>query len=135
MTADNKQIITHAMTALAAGDSTPFYEAMADDCVWRPMCEGPWSRVHHGREQARDELFAPLRRQYAGPYTNTATHIFADGDTVIVEAKGAVALKSGGAYNNRYCFVIEMSGGKMKEVREYLDSGLANTVLEPLPPP
>jgi uncharacterized protein len=44
-----------------------------------------------------------------------------------------VTLKSGKTYNNRYCFVIEMADGKMREVREYLDSALAEAVLEPLP--
>jgi uncharacterized protein (TIGR02246 family) len=129
----NKDIVARAMAALAKGDSQPFYEAMADDCVWRPMCGGVWGKVHHGKRSSRDELFRPLHEQYAGTYTNTATNVFADGDTVIVEARGAVTLKSGGAYNNRYCFVIEMAGGQMREVREYLDSALAEAVLEPLP--
>ncbi|MFN3513063.1 MAG: nuclear transport factor 2 family protein [Phenylobacterium sp.] len=130
--ADNKQIVAKAMQDLAAGDSRAFYEAMAEDVVWRPMVGGVWSAVHHGRERARDDLFAPLRRQYASVYTNTATNIFAEGDVVVVEARGAVTLKSGKAYNNRYCFVIEMADGKMREVREYLDSALAEAVLEPL---
>jgi uncharacterized protein len=129
----NKDIVAQAMAALATGDSRPFYDAMADDCVWRAMCGEPWGRVIEGKERARDELFAPLHRQYVRPYTNTAVNNFADGDTVIVESRGAVKLKSGKAYNNRYCFVIEMAGGQMREVREYLDSALAEAVLEPLP--
>jgi uncharacterized protein len=129
----NRDIVTAAMTALAAGDSRPFYDAMADECVWRAMCGGVWGHVVHGKEKSRDELFRPLHRQYAGTYTNTPSNIFADGDTVIVESRGAVTLKSGKTYNNRYCFVIEMAGGQMREVREYLDSALAESVLEPLP--
>lgn len=129
---DNKEIVANAMAALAGGDSRAFYEAMAEDMIWRPMVGGVWGEVQHGRERARDNLFAPLRKQYASAYTNTATNIFAEGDVVIVEARGAVTLKSGKAYNNRYCFVIEMAGGKMAEVREYLDSALAEAVLEPL---
>lgn len=129
---ENKEIVAKAMAALATGDNRPFYEAMAEDVIWRPMVGGVWGEVHHGREQARDHLFAPLRKQYASTYTNTATNIFAAGDAVIVEAQGAVTLKSGKAYNNRYCFVIEMAGGRMTEVREYLDSALAEAVLEPL---
>jgi uncharacterized protein len=128
----NRQIVTRAMQALASGDSRPFYDAMAEDCVWRPMIGGVWSQVHHGRETARDELFLPLRQQYADRYTNTPTSIFADGDHVVVEAQGAVTLKSGQRYDNRYCFVIRMREGRMAEVREYLDSALAERVLEPL---
>ena len=128
---ENKEIVATAMAALATGDNRPFYEAMAQDVVWRPMVGGVWGEVHHGRERARDNLFAPLRKQYASTYTNTATNIFAAGNAVIVEAQGAVTLKSGKAYNNRYCFVIEMADGKMKELREYFDSALAEAVLEP----
>ncbi|HVI32984.1 nuclear transport factor 2 family protein [Phenylobacterium sp.] len=130
---DNKRIVTGVMEAMARGDSGPFYDAFADDLVWRPMTNGVWGKVHRGKAAARDELFLPLRRQYADRYTNTATGIFADGDHVVVEAQGAVTLKSGKRYDNRYCFVIRMKDGKMTEVREYLDSALAEAVLEPLP--
>jgi len=132
-TEQNRALVTAVMDALALGDSQPFYEAFADDVVWRPMTDGVWSRVHHGKKAARDELFRPLRAQYATPYTNTASRILADGDVVVVEARGAVTLKSGKAYNNQYCFVITLKDGKMAEVREYLDSALSEAVLEPLP--
>lgn len=130
-TQSNKQIITEAMQALAGGDTRPFYEAMADDCVWRPMNRGVWSKSHHGKAAMRDELFGPLRRQYATAYTNTPSRIVADGDVVVVEADGAVTLSSGKPYNNQYCFVIQMRDGKMVEVREYMDTALSEAVLEP----
>lgn len=129
----NRALVATAMDALALGDPAPFSALWTDDFVWRPMVGGVWGKAHHGRKVARDELFIPLREQYASTYTNTADAIFAVGDVVIVECHGAVTLKSGKAYNNRYCFVIEMKDGKMTEVREYLDSALAESVLEPLP--
>lgn len=133
ITERNRAIVTAAMDALATGDQSLFYDAFADDIVWRPMpVRGPWSHAVQGKEAARDQLFVPLRRQYADRYTNTATNIVAEGDIVVVECMGAVTLKSGEAYNNQYCFVIRMEDGRMKEVREYLDSALAEAVLEPL---
>ena len=48
----NKEIVAKAMEALAKGDNRPFYEAMAEDVIWRPMVGGVWGDVHHGREQA-----------------------------------------------------------------------------------
>lgn len=130
---ENKQIVAAAMEALAKGDMRPFYEAWADDFVWRPMAvSGPWSRVFHGKDVASEQLFKPLRAQYADRYTNMATNILAEADFVVVECRGAVTLKSGKHYGNRYCLVIQMADGKMKEVREYLDTALANEVLEPV---
>jgi len=132
-TETNRALVTAAMEALAGGDSRPFYDLWADDVVWRPMAGGVWGKVLHGKRAARDELFVPLRRQYATTYTNTPERIFADGDFVIVEARGAVMLKSGKPYNNAYCFVIHMKDGRMTEVREYMDNALAVATLEPLP--
>jgi ketosteroid isomerase-like protein len=37
-------------------------------------------------------------------------------------------------YNNRYCLVIRMKDGKMREVREYMDTALAEAVLDPPAP-
>jgi uncharacterized protein len=127
----NREIVTTAMEALAKGDSGPFYAAMADDCVWRPMGTGWWATAYEGKATARDKLFRPLWEQYAERHTNTASHILADGDVVIVECQGRVTLKSGQPYNNRYCFVIEMADGKMREVREYFDTALSDARLRP----
>jgi ketosteroid isomerase-like protein len=132
-TEQNRALVTAAMQALAGGDSRPFVEAWSEDFVWRPMVGGVWGKTFHGKQSCREELFRPLMAQYANRYTNTPDRIFADRDTVIVECRGAVTLTSGKPYNNTYCFVITMEDGKMAEVREYLDSALAEATLEPLP--
>ena len=131
---ENKQAITAAMEALAKGDSGPYYDLWADDFVFRQMGTGRWAEAYHGKEVARDELFRPLRKQYADAPTVTPSRIFADGDHVVVEARGGVTLKNGRRYENQYCFVIRMNGGKVAEVREYLDTALADELLEPLTP-
>ena len=54
----------------------------------------------------------------------------ADGDVVVVEARGRAALKAGGNYNNTYCFVCEFNAaGKLAQVTEYMDTDLAVRVL------
>src|SRR5215470_9493032 len=123
---DNKAIITQVMAAPAWGDPKPWLDALADDFVFRQMAvQGRWARAYEGKEVCRAELWGRLARQYDGRYTNTARAIYADGDHVIVEAEGAVMLKSGKPYNNKYCFVIAMENGKMRELREYCDFSLA----------
>lgn len=129
---ENGKIVTEVMNALANGDTTPFREAMGDNFTWRMMGHGNWGRVYQGKRDVREKMFLPLVAQYADRYTNTPVSIFADGDTVIVESRGAVTTKAGKAYNNRYCFVIEMADGKMRELREYCDTALADEVLMPL---
>ena len=130
----NKAIITHAMALMAQGDTSAFWDAWAEDGSWRMMGSRRWGLAYPGRDAAREQLFGPLRRQYADVFINTATHIFADGDHVIVELLGGVPLKAGGRYDNRYCFTIRMEGGKMVEIREYFDTALAERRLEPIAP-
>ena len=129
---ENGKIVTEVLNALAQGDTAPFADAMADDFTWRMMGHGNWGKVYQGKRAVRDQMFRPLIAQYADRYTNTPATILADGDFVIVESRGAVTTKTGKAYNNRYCFVIEMADGKMRELREYCDTALADEVLEPL---
>ena len=132
-TSDNKTTIAQAMAALAWGDSRPWLDALADDFVFRQMAvQEHWARAYEGKETVRRDLWGKLALQYDDRYTNKARAIFADGDHVIVECEGAVRLKSGKFYNNKYCFVIRMRDGKMRELREYCDFGYADAVLAPL---
>ena len=133
-TEKNRAIVTDIMSALAWGDTRPFSEAMADDFTWRTMAvEGPWCGALRGRAEV-GEFFAALYRQFAARQATIADRIFADGDTVIVEAKGGgVTTKRGERYANKYCLLFHLENGKLVEVREYLDTAYANTRLDPIP--
>lgn len=132
MTAEtNKQIITRLMDAISRGDRQPFGDAMADDFVWRMTGTTPWSGDYIGKSDVRGRLMKSLFAQFATEYRNRPKRIHADGDFVIVECQGEVMTKSGKPYNNAYCYVIRMEGGKMKELTEYFDTALVNEALEP----
>jgi uncharacterized protein (TIGR02246 family) len=49
--------------------------------------------------------------------------VYADGDTVVVEERMQATLPNGGHYDNDYCFVFELVGGRIHRVREYMDTG------------
>lgn len=136
MSEENKRIVTAIMSELSRGNTAPFAAVMADDMTWRNMGNsrtGKWRPLYEGKERARQDLFAPLYAQFTDRFTSTASHIFADGEYVIVESQGAATTKAGEPYCNRYCLVLRMAEGKIREVREYFDSALADAVLEPLP--
>lgn len=48
--------------------------------------------------------------------------VYADGDVVIVEERMRATLAGGARYENDYCFVFTVAGGKIREVREYMDT-------------
>ena len=47
----------------------------------------------------------------------------------MVEARGDNVTKSGAPYNNSYCFVFRLAGGKLAEVTEYMDTELVTAAL------
>jgi len=75
------------------------------------------------------DLMRPLFAQFADQYINTAQTFIAEGDRV-VECRGKVTTKSGKPYDNQYCWVCRLEGGKLKEVIEYMDTELVAKVLE-----
>jgi hypothetical protein len=126
---DNKRAMQAVFDALATGDTRPFGDLMAEDCRWVTPGQSAWSGTWHGRQQMREQLFYPLYQRFAGKYTNRASRFVADGDVVVVEARGQARLKTGEAYDNTYCFVCEFRHGKLIQVTEYMDTDLAMRVL------
>ncbi|HYW56565.1 MAG TPA: nuclear transport factor 2 family protein [Polaromonas sp.] len=128
--ATNKQLMQSVMAELAKGNGQPFVAAMADDFCWTIPGSTPWSRTYTGKQAVVSELLKPLFAQFATPYTNTLRRIIAEGDMVVMECEGKVTTRAGKDYNNIYCYVCQMEGGKMKNLMEYLDTQLVATALE-----
>jgi len=130
---DNKQRIEAIYAQLAQGNGRPFVDAMAEDFCWHMIGSTAWSGSYRGKQAVRERLLAPLMAQFADRYTSTAKRIVAEDDTVVVECQGRVTTREGKPYHNRYCMVIRMEDGLMKELTEYLDTALVETALQPPP--
>lgn len=127
---DNRSALQAVFEAMAIGNTRPFGELMADDCVWFTPGQSVWSGTWRGKKMMNEQLFAPLYKRFEGKYTNHASRFIAEGDVVVVEARGRATLKGGGDYSNTYCFVCEFgAGGKLVRVSEYMDTDLAVRVL------
>jgi ketosteroid isomerase-like protein len=48
--------------------------------------------------------------------------VLADGDIVVIEERMRATLPGGRPYDNDYCFVFTVSGGRISQVREYMDT-------------
>lgn len=131
-TEKNRALVAEIMAGLAEGDATAFARAMTDDFVWRTMAvEGAWSGAVRGRAAVR-AYFDALYAQFDRRQTTIADRIIADGDCVVVEAHGGgVMTRRGAPYANRYCFVFTLQNGRLAEVREYMDTALADARLDP----
>jgi hypothetical protein len=131
--AQNKEILQAAFAELAKGNGKPFVGLMAEDFCWTIPGGTKWSKTYRGKRAVLDELMKPLFAQFADRYTNTAQRILTDGDYAVVECRGRVTTRSGKPYHNEYCYVIRMRDGTMRELKEYLDTELAATVLNGQP--
>jgi ketosteroid isomerase-like protein len=126
---DNKRIIAEAFDGLARADATAFLDAMADDFTWIIEGQSKWSLRFEGKAAVQRDLIPPLFANFVTDYRNFADEIIAEGDRVVVLARGEVKTVRGEDYNNSYCFVIRMKDGKMVELREYMDTALAEARL------
>ena len=68
--------------------------------------------------------------QFADTYVNMAENIIIEGDRAVIECRGSVTTKKGEPYNNSYCWVCRLRDGKLVEIVEYMDTALAEAVLE-----
>jgi ketosteroid isomerase-like protein len=114
---------------LSKGNSRPFIEAMADDFCWILTGSTKWSGTYRGKQTVLTELLRPLSARFADQYTNTAHRFIAEDDYVVVECRGRVTTTAGTPYNNTYCFVCRLDGGKLRELTEYLDTELVTAAL------
>ena len=128
-TPENKQLLQDIFAATARGDSRPLVEAMAEDFRWTIAGNGRWARSYDGKQAVLTELFPVLRERIEGRIKMIPQRIIADGDLVVVEARGDNITKAGGRYDNSYCFVFRLAGGRLAEVTEYMDTELVTAAL------
>jgi ketosteroid isomerase-like protein len=127
---ENKQLMQNIFSELSKGNGKPFLESMAEEFCWTITGTTKWSRTYRGKQAVRNELLRPLFSQFADQYTNTAQRFIAEDDYVVVECRGHVTTRTGKLYNNRYCYVCRLAGGKLQELTEYLDTELVASALE-----
>lgn len=127
--AENKQLLKHIFEELSKGNSEPLVASMADDFRWTVTGTTKWSKTYEGKKAVLTELFGALGTRIEGRMKTTASRFIADGEFVVVEAKGNNKTKSGVPYNNSYCFVFRVMNGRLKELTEYMDTELVRNVL------
>ena len=121
---ENRQIVSGIFAELAAGNSRPLLEALSDDVTWTVMGQTPWSKMYRGKAAVIRDLLSVLGVRLADRFRAQADRILADGEYVVVQARGQSTTKTGRPYNNEYCFVYRMKDGRIEEVTEYLDTQL-----------
>jgi uncharacterized protein len=129
--AENKALMRDVFAELADGNGRPFVDALAEDVRWTIIGSTEWSGSWEGKPAVREKLLDPLFAQFATRYRNTAIRLIAEDDYVVIECRGNVTTKAGQPYNNTYCYVCRLEGGKVRELTEYCDTELLTKALTP----
>ena len=128
-TADNKTLIQKIFQGLADRNGTLFIDSMADDCRWTCIGANSWSGTFTGKPAILADLLGPLRERLVERSRTVAHRFVAEGDHVIVEARGDNVTKTGVRYANEYCFVFRLDNGRILDVKEYCDTELVTKAL------
>jgi ketosteroid isomerase-like protein len=121
-TAENKEAVRQMREAKGLDE---MLAAMSDDVRWTIMGSTKYSHTMNGKKEIVDKLLHPIFAEMESMGSNHVDNVVAEGDYVVVQqhATGRKT-KTGNPYNNSYCLVYKVIGGKIKEITEYLDTEL-----------
>ena len=119
---DPKQVVRDFLATFSNGDVPGVVASMTADATW-------WvSGSIEGMSGTYDrDAFGPLMAGAAALYREgrlqiTPSAMIAEGDKVAVEAESFATMADGRIYRNRYHLLVEVSDGKVRRVREYMDT-------------
>ena len=126
----NKQLLRHVYAEVSKGNVQPLLDSLADDVEWTIIGSTALSGTSRGKQEVIDKLLKPIRARLAdGPIVFQPERFIAEGEYVVMQAKGRATALSGKPYNNTYCIVCRIVDGKVKEMVDYIDTELITTAL------
>ena len=136
----NKKLMQDIFAAAASPDPAVRDRSLVaasldDDAKWIVTGQYSWSRTFTGKDAILNDLHGYVRTRLRDRTRTVAERFIADGDIVVVEAKGDNVTPEGVRYDNDYCLVFRLEDGKIKEIREYCDSVLTEKALGPVRQP
>jgi len=126
----HKDAVRTYIKALGVGDVDLFASVLTDDFAaiicGRSIISGPMTR---------DEVLAFVKEVPTISPDGINLEILsltAEDDRVACESEGHVVLRNGAEYNNMYIHLFRFRDGKIREVKEYMDTDLACNVYLPV---
>jgi len=125
----NKELVTNAWNAFARGDIKTAFANMSDEISW--LIPGNLPNMS-GLKKVKNGILEFARNAakiFPGGLKSEIRRVYGDGDTVIVEMTNRGKLANGKDYENEYCFLFEIEAGKIRRVREYVDTQKAKELM------
>jgi uncharacterized protein len=127
----NEQLVRTFFATLSTGDLERVRPMLHEDATWTVMASGiPGAGEKKGRNTIIDEFLAPVRGIFEdGDPKVSVVNVISKGRLVAAETRGVGRLKNGSPYNNVYSWMIEVDDGKIRALREYMDSYYVSTIM------
>jgi len=115
-----KDRIRAAFRDFGRGEPGTLVALLAPDVAYTVIGTTALSGTLHGPDQVLTRLLRPLAAALATPLALEIVSTTAEGDRVVVEARGRATLVSGAPYDNTYCFVFRFNdAGQIQYLTEH----------------
>lgn len=131
--AENRELLRGVFAEMAAGNLRALSDVMTEDFRWVFPGDWSWSGVWEPKEVVVRGMLRPILAQLQPGYRIEPDFLVAEGDRVVVQARGYGVTRRGEPYRQTYCFVFRVVDGRIAEVVEHCDSALVDRVLTPPP--
>lgn len=127
---DHKAIVRRFLTALGKGDVDTLKTLITDDVA--AVCTG--TSIVSGTRNYADICTTAgfLNKVTRNGIEFRILTMTAEEDRVSCEVEGRSTLANGKSYNNQYHFLFFLRNGKVRILKEYIDTKLADETLGPL---
>ena len=126
---ENRKIVEQFYAASNSGDMDTCFNLIADNIKWTNIGTTMFSGTFQGKAELQEKLLGPLFAQLKQGIRSTVHRLVAENDYVVAQTSGVAETLDGQPYNNTYCWIIKLKGGKFIEVTEYMDTELITSVL------
>jgi uncharacterized protein len=123
----NKAVVRSYFDAVNAADCDAILALTTEDFLFTTMARAPdWLQIEWGRE-AFSQVPPTMSQLMKAPIHLAILDMIGEGDKITVEAETDGEMLNGRRYNNAYHFAFELTDGKLRRVREYSCSYLAQS--------
>jgi len=120
VTTQNKKLVSEFFEHFSNGEIDDAFAIVDDDVSWWVPGDLPFSGTKSKAEYL--QVVGSIQRGFPNGLQLKATSMIAEGNKVAVEVESYGEHVNGRKYINKYHFLITIEGGKMIEVREYMDT-------------
>jgi ketosteroid isomerase-like protein len=123
----SKNVVLQAWKSFGSRDPAWIAESFTADAEWLAPADNATARAIGGAHHlvGRDRIVRFLAVEFPAVFADVTVEfraVVAEGSTVVVEERMRATLADGRSYDNDYCFVFEVHDGRIRRVREYMDT-------------